>query len=361
MKRRLKWACIGVGKFAPTRGGASAIAYAHAEAMKRNADCFELVAGASLERENLDNFAREYPCRGYLDMDELLAKEPLDGCTISTWAPAREEHVAAAIRAGVKNILIEKPLSLTMAAARRMKAAADKVGTRLFVNFQRRYGEPFGQARAVVQSGRLGKVFTVELVQPCANALDFGPHFVNMALFLLGETAEPLEILAAADGLGEVPWHGMNVERRLSATLTMKDMSRGRQADAAEGRVKVFFTADPDGNWTAPAIRVIGEKGYVELWAEKAAGMASVLRIVTSEGIENPPMDENFHHGDADKNLYFERAYRDLGAAIAEGKPCRLDFVHGYLTQSILLGAYASAQTGRTFVFGGDEPDPAFT
>ena len=72
---RLKWACIGVGKYSPQRGGVNAIAYAHAEAMKRNADGFELVAGASLEQENLDNFSREYPSRGYLDMNELFAKE----------------------------------------------------------------------------------------------------------------------------------------------------------------------------------------------------------------------------------------------------------------------------------------------
>lgn len=346
--KRLKWACLGVGKFAPTRGGASAIAYAHAEAMKRNADRFELVAAASLEQENLDDFAREYPCRGYLDLHELLAKERLDGCTVSTWAPAREEHVTAAIKAGVRNILIEKPLALTMAAALRMKAAADAAGVRLFVNFQRRYGLPFEKAREAVRSGRLGRISAVELMQPCGNALDFGPHFVNMALYLLGEAAEPLEILAAADGLGEVPWHGMNVERRLSAALTMKD------------GVKVFFTADPDGNWMAPAIRVIGERGYAEIWAEKAPDMASVLRLVTAQGVENPAMDENFHHGDADKNLNFERAYRDLGTAIAEGRPCRLDFAHGFLTQRILLGAYASAQSGRTFVFDGHEPEPAF-
>lgn len=346
--KKIRWAIIGVGKFAPTRGGASAIAYAHAEAVKRNSDRFELVAASARTKKSLDDFAAEYPCKTYADFHELLANGRPDGVAISTYVPDREEHVTAAISAGVKNVLIEKPLSLTMATALRMKAAADAAGARLFVNFQRRYGLPFVKAREAVRSGRIGKVFTVELLQPCANALDFGPHFINMALYLLGEDAEPLEMLAAADGLGEVPWHGLNVERRLTATL------------ATKGGVKVFFTADPDGNWTAPAIRIIGEKGFVEIWAEKSPGMASVLRIVTADGIENPAMDENFHHGDSDKNLYFERAYRDLGAAIAEGKPCRLDFAPGLMTQRILLGAYASAQSGRTFVFGGDEPAPKF-
>ena len=329
--KKLKWACIGVGKFSSLRGGVNAIAYAHAEAMKRNANEFNLVAGASLEQENLDNFAREYPSRGYLDLNELLAKEKLDGCTISTWAPAREEHVLAAIDAGVKNILIEKPLALTMDAADRMKAAADKAGARLFVNFQRRYGRPFELAKAAVQGGRLGDIVSIDLAQPCANALDFGPHFVNAALFLLGNPA-PKAVLAGAQGLASVPWHGLKVEARMTATVYLAD------------GVRLDYSAMPENSWDAPVIRVNGAKGFCELWTNKPAGAKSVFRLVTADGEENPELDENFHHGDADPYLYFERAYADLAHAITTGAPCRLDFADGYATQKILLAMYESAE-----------------
>ena len=335
---RLKWACIGVGKYSPQRGGVNAIAYAHAEAMKRNADGFELVAGASLEQENLDNFSREYPSRGYLDMNELFAKETLDGCTISTWAPAREEHVMAAIRAGVKNILIEKPLSLTMDAADRMKAAADKAGARLFVNFQRRYGRPFELAKEAVQSGRLGKVISIDLAQPCSNALDFGPHFVNAALFILGNPA-PKAVLAGAEGLGSVPWHGMKVESRMTASVYLADGTR------------LDYSAMPENSWDAPVIRVNGTKGFCELWTNKPAGAKSVFRLVTSGGEENPELDENFHHGDEDHFLYFERCYADIAKAIATGTKSRVDFVDGYATQKILLAMYESAEKGKLVEF----------
>ena len=33
MKKKIRWAIIGIGKFSPRRGGANAIAYAHAEAL----------------------------------------------------------------------------------------------------------------------------------------------------------------------------------------------------------------------------------------------------------------------------------------------------------------------------------------
>ena len=334
----LKWACIGVGRYSNLRGGVNAIAYAHAEAMKRNAGSFELVASASLEQENLDNFAREYPSRGYLDMNELFAREKLDGCTISTWAPAREEHVLAAIGAGVRNILIEKPLSLTMAAADRMKAAADKAGARLFVNFQRRYGRPFELAREAVQGGKLGAVVSIDLAQPCSNALDFGPHFINAALFILGNPA-PKAVLAGAEGLASVPWHGMKVESRMTATVYL------------DGGVRLDYSAMPENSWDAPVIRVNGTRGFCELWTNKPADAKSVFRVVTESGEENPALDENFHHGDSDPFLYFERCYRDLAASIASGAKSRVDFEDGYATQKILLAMYESAEKGRLVEF----------
>lgn len=332
--QKIKWACIGIGKHTELRGGVNAIAYAHAEALKRNSEDFELVAGASLEQENLDAFSREFPIRGYLDIRELLAKEQLDGCTISTWAPAREEHVTAAIEAGVKNILVEKPLSLTMDAADRMKAAADKAGARLFVNFQRRYGRPFELARDAVQGGRLGSIVSVDLAQPCSNALDFGPHFINTALFLLGNPA-PKGVLAGADGLGTFMWHGVKAEERMTATIYL------------EGGVRLDYTAMPENSWDAPVIRVNGSKGFCELWTNRPEGAKSVFRLVTDQGVENPALDENFHHGDEDRFLYFQRCYADIAKAIRTGSATRVDFEDGYATQRILSAIYESAESHR--------------
>ena len=335
---KLKWACVGVGRNTATKGGATAIAYAHAEAMKRNADAFELVAGCARHPESLDAFAADYPCRGYTDMRELYAREKLDGVTVSTYAPDREAHVMMAIEAGVRNVLIEKPLALTMDAADRIKAAADKAGARLFVNFQRRYGKPFVMAKEAVASGRLGKVVSVDLAQPCSNALDFGPHFINTALYLLGEPTA-VSALAAAEGAGTVPWHGTLVEKRLSATVFL------------EGGVRLDYTAMPENAWQAPAVRVNGSRGFCEIWTDKAPGMRSVLRIVTPEGEENPELDENFHHGDVDHYVPFERCYADLATAIATGAPTRVDFAPGYETQKILLGLYKSVETSGLYQF----------
>lgn len=334
---KITWAIIGIGRFSPKRGGANAIAYAHAEALKRNSDKFELVAGASLEQQNLDDFAREYPCRTYLDMNELLEKEKPQGVTISTYAPAREEHVLAAINAGVKYIMVEKPLALSNAAIANMKAAADKTGARLFVNFQRRYGMPFEKARETSLSGKIGRITEVDLHQPFSNLLDFGPHFVNSALYFL-DNPEPVSVTAVADEEGQNPWHGMFVEKRIDATVYFRN------------DLRFNISANPENTADTPLIRINGTKGFVELYMDKG-DKNSVYCSLSEDGYENPVSDENFHHGDTDRFLYFERCYHDIANAVTTGAASRVDFEHGALTQQILLAIYYAAQSGKRVEF----------
>jgi len=344
---KIRWAVIGVGAFSPVRGGVNAIAYAHAEALKRNSDAFELVGACSLIQKNLDDFAAEYPCHTYLDMLELFRQEKPDGVTISTYAAAREEHVIAAIHAGVKFILIEKPLALSLKAIAHMESEAKKYGVRLFVNFQRRFGAPFQWAKEAVQSGKIGKVFHIELRQPCSNSLDFGPHFINSALFFIGEKM-PLSLTASADGMHEVPWHGMMTEKCMEASMTFAD------------QLKIYYSASQDNSPDLPVIRIDGEKGFAELYMNKKEGMNSVFCCGSASGIENPETDENFHHGDEDRFLYFEYCYKEIARAIRSGGPALVDLENGIRTQRILLAMYASAQTRRRIVFGENETDPEF-
>lgn len=344
---KIRWAIIGVGAFSPARGAANAIAYAHAEGIKRNSDAFELVGACSLIQKNLDDFSAEYPCRTYLDMLELYQKEKPDGVTICTYAAAREEHVIAAIHAGVKFIFIEKPLALSLKAISHMESEAKKYGARLFVNFQRRYGAPFRWAKEAVLSGKLGKVFHIDLLQPCSNSLDFGPHFINSALFFIGEKM-PVSLTASADGMIEVPWHGMMTEKCMEASLTFTD------------QLTISFSASPNNSWDLPVIRIDGERGFAELYAEKTDKMNSVFFCGNASGIENPKSAEHFHHGDEDRFLYFGYCYKDIAQAIQTGGSSLVDLEYGIQTQRILLAMYASAQTHQRIIFGENETEPEF-
>ena len=345
---KYRWAILGIGAFSPKRGGANAIAYAHAEAIKRNSDTFELVAGAARTQQNLDDFSREYPCRTYQDLYELLKKEKPDGVTVSTYASDRKNHVLAAIHEGVRFILIEKPLSLSMREAEEIKCEAEKYGARLFVTFQRRYGMPFEWVRTLCLSGKLGRISLLEMRQPCSNLLDFGPHFINSALYFTDDP-EPLSVMAVQENADSIPWHGILTEKYMESVIEFKNGMR------------IVFSGSPDLSIDIPSIRICGDKGAAELYMDKLPGMNSIFRCLTENGWENPESTENFHHGDQDKYLYFERCFRDLGECIKHDLPCRIDLKHGYLTQRILLGIYASAQQNRKIIFNKNEIDPVFS
>jgi hypothetical protein len=81
---------------------------------------------------------------------------------------------------------------------------------------------------------------------------------------------------------------------------------------------------------------------------------------LTADGFENPACDENFHHGDTDKYLYFERCYADIANAVETNASSRVDLVHGMLTQKILLAIYSSAQNGKRVLFSEKINEPVF-
>ena len=101
-------------------------------------------------------------CDAYADFRELVARRDIDAVCIAT--PEHWHAVAAieACKAG-KDVYCEKPLTLTLAEAKRCIDAARKHNRVFQTGSQQRsnvFG-PFRQAAEIVRSGRLGKIKTV--------------------------------------------------------------------------------------------------------------------------------------------------------------------------------------------------------
>ena len=58
----------------------------------------------------------------------------------------------------IKNIIVEKPMALSLDDADKMFAACDVNGSRLFVVKQNRFNLPVRQARLALEQGRFGKL-----------------------------------------------------------------------------------------------------------------------------------------------------------------------------------------------------------
>jgi predicted dehydrogenase len=95
-------------------------------------------------------------------LDELLA---VDCDAVSILAPHRFHHelVSAALAAG-RNVLVEKPITVTVEEARDLCVAARGSGRLLAVCFQQRTRTELVEARALVRSGALGELQRADLL-----------------------------------------------------------------------------------------------------------------------------------------------------------------------------------------------------
>lgn len=96
----------------------------------------------------------------HADLPALLAADRPDGMVIATPNQLHVEHGLAAIAAGIP-ALVEKPVADSVAAAERLVRAAEAAGVPLLVGHHRRHNPLIRRAKAIVESGRLGRLVAV--------------------------------------------------------------------------------------------------------------------------------------------------------------------------------------------------------
>ena len=143
--------------------GTGWIAEAHAESYLNQPDV-KIVALADLIPGKAEAFAKRYglaDARCYPDHKSLLAGEQLDAVSVCTYNTAHAQCAIDALAAGV-NVLLEKPMSVTVQEAADIIRAEKQSGKLLSIGFQPRMDFNMQKIREIVQSGVLGKVYYIQ-------------------------------------------------------------------------------------------------------------------------------------------------------------------------------------------------------
>lgn len=106
--------------------------------------------------QNLKGVAR------YREIDDLLADDSIDLVDICLPTPLHREMTIKALRAG-KNVLVEKPVALTLKDADAMISAAQQAKKLLMVAHVLRFVPAFAEARELALSGKYGALCGVHL------------------------------------------------------------------------------------------------------------------------------------------------------------------------------------------------------
>ena len=146
----------------------------------------EIAACADPAPVGRDRFRARYDRPLYKDAGMLLEEERPDIVAICTREDPRHELTMAAIEAGVKGIVLEKPMARTVDQARTMVRRAREKGVMLVVSHQMRFADEFVAARDAIRRGIIGRPYYLR-ASSYGQLMEQGPHVVDMILYLAGD------------------------------------------------------------------------------------------------------------------------------------------------------------------------------
>lgn len=122
----------------------------------------KLVAVCDIRKEWADKLAADFNARSYYDIDEVFSNEDLDVVSICTPNGLHARHSITSLKAGV-NVLCEKPLSTSASDAKKMIAAANEAGKKLWVVKSTRYNPALIELKRLLDSNQLGMVYSFQI------------------------------------------------------------------------------------------------------------------------------------------------------------------------------------------------------
>lgn len=278
----------------------------------------EIVAGADINPHALAEFCGEFsiPSR-YESYQELLAKEKPDIVSVCTWTASHPEITIAAVEAGVKGIICEKPMGQDAAGPREMVRLCAERGVPLAIHHQTRFSPPFVAARAAVARGDIGAP-TAALLSCRDGLLNIGSHTLDSALYVLGDP-EPKWVLGQAERSTNRYERGTICEDRCAAVVGVSNA------------VRLFFDCDLPEIGHKQERTIIGTEGIIVLDGQSGRVMRS-----SSTGWE-------LLHTEP-QPTYLEEFIRWL-----EGGPeHRCAGRYALAAHEIMMALYESAKTRRT-------------
>jgi len=238
--------------------GVGSISQIHLEGWQRLP--VEIVGHYDLSSEAAQQASERYGGRAYESMDALLAD--VDLVDICTPAVAHKECVLAAAAAGVP-IICEKPLSRHLDDCSTMIEACEEAGVPLYIAHVVRFFPQFAKAKAVLDSGQLGKPGVIRTVR-AGGFPRTGQSFYNDF-----ERSGGVILDVMIHDIDFVRWCFGEVERVFARGTTFTEaphydhvLATLRFANGAMGHIESSW-ASPPGQWRT-RLEIAGDEGLME-------------------------------------------------------------------------------------------------
>ena len=339
----MRYALIGCGRISPN----------HIAAAKANN--LEIVGLCDLDPKNIRDkmlkFKLDANIPQYTDYKEMLAKEKPELVAIATESGKHAAIALDCIEAGC-NLIIEKPIALSLADADAIIQKAKEKGVKVCANHQNRFNKSVQKIREALEENRFGRMFygTAHIrwnrgyeyyhrakwrgtwEQDGGALMNQCIHNIDLLRWMMGDEVE--EVMAMTDNLNH-PY--IQAEDLGIALVKFKNGAYG----IVEGTTNVF----PKN--LEETLYLFGEKGTV-----KAGGQSvNVIEEWNFNDYYDNPEEVKAHFHENPPNVYgfgHTPLYADVIDAIKNDRAPYVDGEAGRRALELVLAIYKSAATGKS-------------
>ena len=165
----------------------------------------ELVAGADRDPRRRAMFGERFGIGAlYADALEMLDEERLDIVAIATNTKGRSALTVAAVAAGVRGVLVDKPMVFSLAEADAMVGACAEAGVPLVGGATSVSHPSFARAKALVEEGAIGEVRSLEARVPVfAQHQDWSYFLTSDPIWVCGTGDQPRRERGSTEFMGQ--------------------------------------------------------------------------------------------------------------------------------------------------------------
>ncbi|MBW4437760.1 MAG: Gfo/Idh/MocA family oxidoreductase [Pleurocapsa minor GSE-CHR-MK-17-07R] len=339
MTTPLRFAVIGCGRIAPR--------HAHALHDLQKTDAVSLVACCDLIESRAAHFAEEYNAQPYTDYHALLQRDDIDVVNICVPSGLHAQVGIDAARAG-KHVLVEKPIAISPDDADRLIAACEEAGVTLGVVLQNRFNPPMRDLKALVESGKLGRIMlgsaTVRWFRPQSYyedgwhgtlAMDGGAlmnqsiHHIDALQWLMGDVDSVFAYTATLAHTMEAEDIGVAVVRFKSGAVATIEGSTVTYPQNLEGSVALFGQHG--------SVKVGGTALNRKVFWKVDGLLEQETEMLTRESVD-PPTVYGYSH---------REQIAEMAAAIREGRQPSTHGREARRSLALVHSIYESARLGR--------------
>jgi predicted dehydrogenase len=261
---------VGNGVLPTVICGAGARGLVHAEAI-RKVPALELRGFYDVQHTARQRAAEATGLPAFSDLAQLLQETRPQIAVIATPPIARFDLVEQLAQSGqVRGIVIEKPIALSIAEARRILTFCSERGIALRISHQLRFSTEFIRLRQAIRGGELGSLQSLK-ASCYGNLMDQGAHMIDMLCWLLDlRQAERVK----AEGWQDLPEIAKKVRIRPDfvedqvhpapyAVLASIEFAQGVRASLNSGLLAPMV--EPQlGQWMQKRVEATGSEGSAE-------------------------------------------------------------------------------------------------